>query len=438
MAHTAAHLNVNGTSPPSKNTPLFRYEAVQELHSAQEGRIVLAPRFSGTLAAVAALVVTATIAAALMLGTYTRRVSVTGQLLPSGGVLRVHTPQSGVVVEKRVVEGRAVKKGDVLYVINSDRFGTNARDLQADIGIQIGERKRLLEFELSRNARAEREELAHLSRRVATLRSEGQTIEQQIEQQRQRVMIAEDARARYKGLADRDYIAREQFVQKEVEHSEQVSRLTTAQRDLLANQREITATQRDIDVLRGRTDSQRAVLQRGISSSSQELTELESRRLVVVTAPESGTATLVSAEPGQLADPSKPLVSIVPANSPLEARLYAPSRTVGFVRNNDAVSLRHQAFPYQKFGQQAGVVSNIANTAVPSTELVGFILPDTAAGEPVYAITVKLAAQTMTAYGEPRALQPGMRVDADILQETRKLYEWLLEPLYSITGRWQR
>ena len=399
---------------------------------------MLAPRLSGTLVAIAALLVTAAIVAALVLGSYTRRVTVSGQLLPSGGVLRVHTPQSGVVVEKRVVEGRAVKKGDVLYVINSDRFGVGARDLQADIGTQIGERKRLLEFELSRNARAEKDDLAHLSRRVSTLRSEGQAIERQIEQQRQRVTFAEDARTRYKGLAERDYIAREQFTQKEIEYTEQVSRLTTAQRDLLANQREITSAQREIDALRGRTDSQKAVLQRGISSSSQELTELESRRLVVVTAPESGTATLVSAEPGQLADPLKPLVSIVPANSPLEARLYAPSRTVGFVRVSDTVSLRHQAFPYQKFGQQMGVIAAIATTAVPSTELVGFNLPDTTAGEPVYAITVKLAAQTMMAYGEPRALQPGMRVDADILQETRKLYEWLLEPLYSISGRWQR
>jgi membrane fusion protein len=28
-----------------------------------------------------------------------------------------------------------------------------------------------------------------------------------------------------------------------------------------------------------------------------------------------------------------------------------------------------------------------------------------------------------------------LRLDADILQETRKLYEWMLEPLYSITGK---
>jgi len=28
-----------------------------------------------------------------------------------------------------------------------------------------------------------------------------------------------------------------------------------------------------------------------------------------------------------------------------------------------------------------------------------------------------------------------MLVDADILGEHRKLYEWVLEPLYSLTGR---
>jgi membrane fusion protein len=32
-------------------------------------------------------------------------------------------------------------------------------------------------------------------------------------------------------------------------------------------------------------------------------------------------------------------------------------------------------------------------------------------------------------------LQAGMLLEADILQETRRLYEWLLEPLYSISGK---
>jgi membrane fusion protein len=56
----------------------------------------------------------------------------------------------------------------------------------------------------------------------------------------------------------------------------------------------------------------------------------------------------------------------------------------------------------------------------------------------VYGITVDLRSQNVMAYGQPQALQAGQRLDADILQETRKLYEWMLEPLYSITGKMER
>jgi membrane fusion protein len=80
-------------------------------------------------------------------------------------------------------------------------------------------------------------------------------------------------------------------------------------------------------------------------------------------------------------------------------------------------------------------VVSVSNNAVPSTELAGFALPNLPPGEPVYALTVALQRQTVLAYGEPQALATGMRVDADVLQERRRLYEWMLEPLYSITGK---
>jgi membrane fusion protein len=57
------------------------------------------------------------------------------------------------------------------------------------------------------------------------------------------------------------------------------------------------------------------------------------------------------------------------------------------------------------------------------------------AQEPVYRITVGLAQQTATAYGEAVPLQPGMQVEADVMIETRRLFEWVLDPLYTLTGR---
>ena len=49
-----------------------------------------------------------------------------------------------------------------------------------------------------------------------------------------------------------------------------------------------------------------------------------------------------------------------------------------------------------------------------------------------------LARQTAVAYGEPVALQPGMQLEADVLIEQRRLIEWVLDPLFTLTGRWGR
>jgi membrane fusion protein len=54
----------------------------------------------------------------------------------------------------------------------------------------------------------------------------------------------------------------------------------------------------------------------------------------------------------------------------------------------------------------------------------------------VYRVTVRLDSQHVTAYGKPVALQPGMQLEADLLVERRRLIDWVLDPLYSFTGKW--
>ena len=101
--------------------------------------------------------------------------------------------------------------------------------------------------------------------------------------------------------------------------------------------------------------------------------------------------------------------------------------------------LRYQAYPYQKFGHARGKVLSVAKTALPSNEIsaLGNIGGNGNGqnSEPLYRINVSLDSQTITAYGQPQALQAGMLLDADVLQDTRHLYEWVLEPLLSLTGK---
>ena len=55
--------------------------------------------------------------------------------------------------------------------------------------------------------------------------------------------------------------------------------------------------------------------------------------------------------------------------------------------------------------------------------------------EPAYRVTVALDLQSVKAYGQDFALQAGMLLDANIWLDRRKLYQWLLDPLYSVLGR---
>ena len=96
--------------------------------------------------------------------------------------------------------------------------------------------------------------------------------------------------------------------------------------------------------------------------------------------------------------------------------------------------LRYQAYPYQKFGHQRGTVVRVSRSATnpgESTAMAG----SGQAQEPYYRVLVALDAQSVTAYGKPEALRPGMLLEADILGERRSLIEWVLEPLFALRGR---
>ena len=138
-------------------------------------------------------------------------------------------------------------------------------------------------------------------------------------------------------------------------------------------------------------------------------------------------------EPGQMVTPGAPLATLIPPDAALEAHLFAPSRSIGFLRVGQDVLLRYLAYPHQKFGSHAGRVIAIARSPLSAPEL-GFTPPD-GTREPLYRIKVELAAQSVPAYGRDEPLQPGMQVEADLLLDRRRLIEWVFEPLLSLAGR---
>jgi membrane fusion protein len=95
--------------------------------------------------------------------------------------------------------------------------------------------------------------------------------------------------------------------------------------------------------------------------------------------------------------------------------------------------LRFEAFAYQKYGHQPGHVVQVSRTPLAASEMAALALPAAAiGGEPMFRITVAL-----DEHGRRRELPlaAGMRLQADVLLERRRLIEWLFEPLLGFKGR---
>jgi membrane fusion protein len=55
--------------------------------------------------------------------------------------------------------------------------------------------------------------------------------------------------------------------------------------------------------------------------------------------------------------------------------------------------------------------------------------------EALYRLTITLSEQQISAYGKPQPLKAGMTMAADVIQDRRRLYEWVLEPVFGFVGR---
>jgi membrane fusion protein len=237
--------------------------------------------------------------------------------------------------------------------------------------------------------------------------------------------------ARYEKLLLERFVSDVALQEKQDELISQRNQLAQLKRSITSLNRELSSTRVELSTSGLKRDNNTSAIERQISELEQQLTETDARRSIVLTAPADGTVTTILVELGQTANPNTPLLSILPAGAELQAQLLVPTRAAGFIKPTQQVSLRYQAFPYQRFGHHLGEVVEIGRTVIQPNESS---LP-LSIQESVYRVTVRLPQQKVHAYGQAMPLQAGMVLDADIHMDRRRLIEWVFDPLLSITGR---
>lgn len=412
---------------------LFRREVLEAKRGSQMGTISLAQPLRLWLLTGVAVLAAAVVVGFLIFGEYSRRSRVVGQLVPNLGLSTVVAPTTGVVGRLFAEEGDAVGAGAALAQIDVPRATTAGQDARALIREGMETRDASVAI-LGQSQVAQIDaQIVGTQRQLAVARQELSQIEQAIVTQREQVRLGQTTLDRYRRIAGERFVSQVQVDQQAQATLALVNEQQALERQATAIRRGIVQMDQSLRELPAQRAAQVAATRRDRALIGQERVQQETSGELLVKAPVAGLVASRLIEPGQAVQAGQPLLSLLPRGSKLQAQLLVPSRAIGFVEPGNTVLLRYQAYPYQKFGHHAGRVIRVSRSAVNPGEFTAL----TGSGqsvEPYYRVLVALDAQTVIAYGKPEPLRPGMVLEADILSERRKLYEWLLEPLYSLRG----
>lgn len=410
---------------------LFRPQALQHKSHKLCGNVIIAQPTSFTflIAFIVLIVLCAMIY--LIVTDYSRKESVKGYLQPSSGMAKAYLKNSGVLAHLLVKEGDIVTKGDVLANIETANEYVNGNNInqQALSNLQLQLQRLYIQFNDEHqlhdlNNERLHSHISHVSNKISQQQLQQTTLNK-------RLIINKQQFKDGKALFSKGYLSKQQVRQLEDKYLQLAQQQESLKQTLFSSHAELNQTQNDIRQLPFQLVRQQSILQDKIDSVKQHIYQAQFKQSYQVKANRSGRITNVLGKVGQTMAANKPLLTILPEQGKLQAILFVPTHSFGFVGKGQQTLLRYQAFPYQRFGLFAGKISEVSKAVL----LPHDINTPVGANEPVYKVTVDLNQQYISAYGEQLALHPGMLLEADILIEKRSLWQWLLAPIYSLKGR---
>lgn len=411
---------------------LFRQQVLQQHTDRLHGELLLLPRLSHSLLLVFLLIWVSIVILWLATSHYARRETVLGWLEPDAGIARVYADQPGRVAKLLVAEGEVVAEGQPLLFIDEQRALSDGQGLEAVLLGELRAQRARLDEQVVRTQQIHVQRQTDIDSRLANVREDLALIELQAQTQASQQAMATSQLARLQALRVQGHVSQLELERAQTAQLAQRQQQQALARDLVNQRHQIELLLSEQALLPQQQANERDQLLAQQSDSVQQIARIQSQSAYVVKAPRAGLVSNLQARPGQQARTGVPLLTLVPEGGALTAQLLVPVRAAGFVVAGQAIDIRYDAFPYQKFGLYGGEVLSVSESVLLPNE---WPEAPVAIAEPVYRVRAKLSHPDVQAYGRQLALKPGMTLSADLRLEERTLFQWLLEPLYSLRGR---
>ncbi|WP_100050538.1 HlyD family secretion protein [Stenotrophomonas maltophilia] len=413
---------------------IFRDKVTSRERSKWLGGVKIASPLSHSVWALAFSSLGLIILAGLYFGEYTRREKAVGQLVTHDGVVRISSPSSGYVARVNFAEADSVQAGAAVIEIDTEAYAADGTSIRKGVSVALEDQQRTLRADIelsrdiySRNSAALRGQIPLLESRLSDAAEELEVYRQ--EQVDQQLLLD-----RIEPLLSSGYISVTQVQQHKTALAAAKAKVRAQQSQMAGFKIELENKRAELARAPLDLEAQVNASHRLLASTDAEMRSNAGAMSASLVAPTDGTVSTVLVNQGQLVKPGQTLMTLVKEDSLAEAQLLVDSRSIGFVNVGTKVALRLRAYPFQKFGVLMGTVRGRSVTPLTPEEAVNRF-GITGVTESMFLVRVELERQYIDVYGSPVRLTPGMYIDADLMIDRRRLYEWLFQPAYVLKAK---
>lgn len=375
--------------------------------------------------------------------------SADGRVIPATKIQVVQNLEGGIVREVLVREGTMVREGDIILRIDPTIAGSSlgeAREKQLGLQMMVARLEAEVEgkaLEVPGDLASQRPDLLAEQRNIfearkAELGAALSGIELQEKQRSQEAVELES-----KLVTSRKALALAQ---------EELTLMRPLEKSRAASRTEILAIESKVNDLDGSVSAAELALPR-IHSSIQEARDRRQERLsafrsealqklssarvelaalseasrssedklarTTVRAPVSGIVKTVHVNtPGQVVQPGRDLIEIVPLNDTLLVEARVRPQDIAFIRPGQEALVKLTAYDFSIYGGLKGVVDRIGADSVTTEK-----------GETYYVIRVRTDKSTLAHKGEALPIIPGMVANVDVITGSKTVMAYLTKPL---------
>ncbi|HDL6963101.1 TPA: HlyD family efflux transporter periplasmic adaptor subunit [Yersinia enterocolitica] len=406
---------------------IFRQEALEHRAHHWLGSPQIITPVGASIWSMLALVLIISLIIFIAMGTYTQKARLTGSVVHHPAVARIIAPRDGIIISSLVEEGKTVRAGEVIYILNMEtqtEFGGTHHEITAALKSQ----QAAIEQEIKLKSAAADTERNFLLQKLKNKDAEQQKLDGLIAKAVQQTSWLLQKAQHFKALVKQGIALETEHMARQSEYYSAAVQLEAYQQEKVKLQGEAISIKARLAAIQNDVEVSLEMLRRQTARLDQDLISTEQQRELHITSPIDGTLTGITGLTGNTVQAAQELASVMPTSGQAEVEIFATADSIGELHEGQAVRLRFDAYPYQWFGQYDGIVKSISTASVAQH----FSIIERQAHQPqrrYFQVRIIPKNNSVTMAGKTYPLRPGIGVKTDVFIRERPLYEWLLLPL---------